>query len=400
MRVIAFDQLSTCDLIIDAIYEGGNIGNVGDDPINKIIPVGNMGGFRYKGKTSKPQFIVLYTSGENLDWPDRLDTETGIFKYHGDNRKPGYDLHDTKRKGNLILKNLFEFLNKGLFSEIPPIFIFEKHPTKMSKRSVVFKGLCVPGTLQRNQIENLVAIWKTKSGERFQNYLAYFTILNIAKIKRTWLNDLATGALSSRYAPKAFEMWKKKGIYIPLTSERTVNTRSNSEQLPSKKIEIEILKALFEYFDNGNNKETDLFEFFAADIYKMTNSKVIIDEITSSSRDGGRDALGRLRLGLNEDPIFVEFALEAKCYDPGLSGKKINTVGVKEVARLISRIRNRQFGILVTTSIIGAQAYKEVRNDEHPIIFLCGVDIARILIEKNINTRSVLLDFLKKNYPI
>jgi len=55
-------------------------------------------------------------------------------------------------------------------------------------------------------------------------------------------------------------------------------------------------------------------------------------------------------------------------------------VGVREVARLISRIRHRQFGVLVTTSVIGRQAYEEVRNDRHPIIFIAGRDIAEILI--------------------
>ena len=39
-----------------------------------------------------------------------------------------------------------------------------------------------------------------------------------------------------------------------------------------------------------------------------------------------------------------------------LENKKINTVGVKEVSRIISRIRNRQFGVLVSTSAIAKQA--------------------------------------------
>ena len=49
MRVYSYTELSNCDLIIDAIYEGGNQGNTSDDPITKILPVGNQGGFRYAG---------------------------------------------------------------------------------------------------------------------------------------------------------------------------------------------------------------------------------------------------------------------------------------------------------------------------------------------------------------
>jgi hypothetical protein len=35
-----------------------------------------------------------------------------------------------------------------------------------------------------------------------------------------------------------------------------------------------------------------------------------------------------------------DFSLEAKCYAPGIRGMTANTIGVKEVSRLISRIRH------------------------------------------------------------
>jgi hypothetical protein len=50
------------------------------------------------------------------------------------------------------------------------------------------------------------------------------------------------------------------------------------------------------------------------------------------------------------DRIALDFALEAKYHAPE------NGVGVKELSRLISRLRRRQFGILVTTSFLGHQA--------------------------------------------
>ncbi|MBL6649898.1 MAG: restriction endonuclease [Flavobacteriaceae bacterium] len=53
--------------------------------------------------------------------------------------------------------------------------------------------------------------------------------------------------------------------------------------------------------------------------------------------------------------------------------------GVKDAARLIARIKNRQFWVLVTTSAVGKQAYEEVRNQNHPIIFISGKDINDIL---------------------
>ena len=107
-KIYGNKELTNCDLVVDAVYEGGDVGNAADDSLGKLLKVGNQGGFRYLGSVTALKYIALYTSGENIDWPDTIDTETGIFKYYGDNRKPGHDLHDTRRKGNVILKNLFD----------------------------------------------------------------------------------------------------------------------------------------------------------------------------------------------------------------------------------------------------------------------------------------------------
>ena len=47
----------------------------------------------------------------------------------------------------------------------------------------------------------------------------------------------------------------------------------------------------------------------------------------------------------------------------------------------------RQFGVLVTTSYLASQAYRELRADGHPVIVMSGVDIVRVLQrEKGIRT--------------
>ena len=132
----------------------------------------------------------------------------------------------------------------------------------------------------------------------------------------------------------------------------------------------------------------------------MHDPKVIIDEITRASIDGGRDAIGRYLLGLNDDPVYAEFSLEAKCHMPGIHGMTGNSVGVKEVSRLISRIRHRQFGVMVTTSIVGRQAYEEVRDDRHPIIFISGRDIADILTSNGYGTPESVVELLIREFPL
>lgn len=68
---------------------------------------------------------------------------------------------------------------------------------------------------------------------------------------------------------------------------------------------------------------------------------------------------------------------------------KKNSVGVKEMSRLISRIRYRQFGIMVTTSYVHKQAYEEVIEDGHPILIVSASDIARILRHNSIMSNDV-----------
>lgn len=132
----------------------------------------------------------------------------------------------------------------------------------------------------------------------------------------------------------------------------------------------------------------------------MLDGRVILDEITRGVVDGGRDAVGRYLLGLGDDPVYAEFSLEAKCYRPPTNGQRPTSVGVKEVSRLISRIRHRQFGVLVTTSVIARQAYQEVREDRHPIIFICGRDIAQILVDNGYNSPELVQTLLANEFPV
>jgi hypothetical protein len=82
------------------------------------------------------------------------------FIYYGDNKRPGHELHETQRCGNLILRNLFEALHAKNRIAIPPIFIFTKTTTG---RDAVFRGLAVPGFAGIPQTEDLVAVWKARS---------------------------------------------------------------------------------------------------------------------------------------------------------------------------------------------------------------------------------------------
>ena len=400
IRIVPHEELTDADLIIDAVYEGASGGQLSGEALSRLLPgIGNLGGFRAAGRGDDKKFVVLYTSGEDKDWPDRLDLNTGQFLYYGDNKTPGHELHDTGPGGNRILRRVFDLLHSTPPDRlrIPPFFIFKKYPTPASARSVQFKGLAVPGFSGLPATADLVAVWKTSKGQRFQNYQATFTVLDAPVIDRAWLHGLADGdSLISKKAPHAWSEWVHKGRYRALTAESTTVVRGQKAQFPDSPVKVAILETVWRHFKDAPHA----FEAFAARVFQMHDQRVIIDEITNAAVDGGRDAFGKYLLGLIEDPVYAEFSLEAKCYRPPLNGQTVNSVGVKEVSRLISRIRHRQFGVLVTTSVIGRQAYAEVREDRHPIIFFCGKDIADILTTSGFNTPELVRDMLLNEFGL
>ncbi|WP_395611634.1 restriction endonuclease [Allosphingosinicella sp.] len=88
------------------------------------------------------------------------------------------------------------------------------------------------------------------------------------------------------------------------------------------------------------------------------------------------------------------FALEAKCYGPA------NSVGVRELSRLISRLRHRQFGILVTTSYVDLQAYREIKEDQHPIMIIAAVDIVDVLRAHGLGEVTNVMNWLQTEFPL
>jgi hypothetical protein len=219
--------------------------------------------------------------------------------------------------------------------------------------------------------------------ESGSNYRAIFTVLNVPRVDRAWIDGLLSGN-SNDAVPRPWLQWASGGIAPVLKAARTLEYRRKSEQLPTTSHEEDMLAAIRKHFGN----DPFAFERFAAELVKLADKNITAIEVTRPSRDGGRDALGEYRLTLGRDRIVLDFALEAKCYAPN------NSVGVKETSRLISRLRYRQFGVLVTTSYVAEQAYQEIREDKHPIVVIAGGDITKILIENGVNTEVALTALL------
>lgn len=215
-RVVPFELLETTDLTVGSIYLGGDRGSYADDPIARIVPVGNQGGIRFTGGLAPwaVKLVVLYTTFAEPDWPDSYDPSTGQFVYFGDNKKPDVGLHETRRQGNELLRDSFAAIHvvPARRDRVPPFLVFAKSGPG---RAVRFLGLAVPGSDDLREDQDLVAIWKSAGTKRFQNYRAVFTILDVPRVERAWLKDILAGQPDSERAPAAWRFWRETGLRKP-----------------------------------------------------------------------------------------------------------------------------------------------------------------------------------------
>jgi hypothetical protein len=387
MRTFRFSDLSTAPLVVDAVYEGGTVGNLKSEVISKvlsaessngkILKVHNTGGFRYRGTLPSPLVVALTSNSSEPSWPDSINPFTGQLTYFGDNRSPG-ELHETRPGGNRILADTFaRFGNGRAERESIPVFLFF---TKWAGRSQQFRGLVVPGGIGVTTDDQLSAIWRTKGGARFQNYRALFTVLNVPVISRQWISDLILGKDKLLNAPENYKRWVQTGKYEPLVSENVIQVRTKQEQLPQDAAGLNLVVQIYNRFRDKPHE----FEPVALALWGLLSKLPMDAEVTRQAVDGGRDAFGVMRIGPTSDPLKLDFALEAKCYAIN------NSVGVKETSRLISRLRRHHFGVLVTTSYIGNQAYEEIREDGHPVVLVTGADIASVLQANGYDNKNKL----------
>jgi hypothetical protein len=270
-------------------------------------------------------------------------------------------------------------------STVAPVLVFS---TAGTYRDVQFLGLAVPGAPGMPATEDLVAIWRHSQGQRFQNYRAVFSILDTNRVARPWLNDVREGKPLSSTAPAEWTAWVNGGQPNPLRSVPAIKYRTRVEQIPESEADARMIRAIYDRFKDDPYE----FEGCAAQVAEMLLPSIVEQDLTRRSRDGGRDAIGKYRVGSQSTGIKVDFALEAKCYALN------NAVGVRETSRLISRLRHRQFGILITTSYVHPQAYEEIIDDQHPILVISARDIVAVLKTASIRDVTAVREWLAARF--
>jgi hypothetical protein len=80
-------------------------------------------------------------------------------------------------------------------------------------RDVRFRGLLAPGPSRLSGEEDLVAVWRTTAGQRFQNYRARFTVLDAESAPRTWVREILAGDPLGSACPSSWRAWGQSGTY-------------------------------------------------------------------------------------------------------------------------------------------------------------------------------------------
>lgn len=246
---ILFSELGNADLVVDAIYEGGDSGNLSAEVISKLIPkMGNAGGFRYVGDAESTPLVVLFSNSSNKDWPDYLDEHLGTYQYYGDNRTPGVKV--LEKKGNRVLHQAFAKRHGNSNDRaLAPIFLIFKSIGE--GHSVRFRGLAVPGSDLMKSEEDLIPIWRATKGVRFQNYKAVFTVLNEVEISGDWIRKIATERkldLQDLRTPSAIKQWVESATYNPLVTEGPDISRTSPTNADSQYVSKSLLQRLRRFF--------------------------------------------------------------------------------------------------------------------------------------------------------
>jgi hypothetical protein len=167
---------------------------------------------------------------------------------------------------------------------VPPYFFFEKAGPG---REVAFRGVLAPGALDLTADEDLVAVWRSQSGRRFQNYRAKFTVLDIAVASRAWIDDICAGNSLAASCPGPWRRWVADRHYDALAAAR-VEYRSKAEQLPGDTAGWQILDRVYVHFAG----EPARFEQFASRVWQMADGHVGDYEVTRASVDGAATRSG------------------------------------------------------------------------------------------------------------
>ncbi|MEM7157036.1 MAG: restriction endonuclease [Myxococcota bacterium] len=339
--------------VVDQIYRDST--DPKTNQFSRWLEVKNSGGIRPRtGNDGTLVALVLVSTHVAVatynPWEDIVEPLQGRVWYWGDAKA-----HASKRRddwqGNRYLAQIWEDINEGRWSKVPPIL----HFSKPAKGLVRFTGLCV--------LTDLRDAWMEDKGMRVRNYNATLDILPVDKVPVAWIRARKHGV--DMKVPPEWAAYATTGKHERLLAYAK-QVRSQQEQLPEA---ASSQRALLHDLN-----QLDPFKFERLVVRAFQSMEVSHDiSQTRRSRDGGFDFLGSFQL---PPPLSYRIAMkgEVKRYDPERHG-----VGPRDVARLVARLQRGEHGVFATNSYFTRQAQAEVLEDRYPVELIHGGRLAGML---------------------
>ncbi|WP_018403440.1 hypothetical protein [Marinobacter gelidimuriae] len=360
-------KLEDTDLIVDRIYREPQNRNASDNPRPKLLDVDNRYGFRRlenRRNFSTLNLLVLESNLNDPDWSDHIDTYYDIFTYY-DNKSIN-EIHDTTRKGNLILRNLFNARHPSQpFDHFPVMLLFNKDG---DNRDICFLALAVPVAQDLRVVEHLVAIWCSNDpkNKRHKNYELVFTIPGVPIVSIYWLKDIRNRkTVSSPHLSRPWLEWTLSRKYTLLYTPHRIEIRKKEPRLLERPENSRLLKIILKKYQ----KPQYYFEHKTTNIVRIILSRDGHFQINQLYKYSSHNAKSKYIIGSGTSSIDIKFALEERFF------RKESGVFIKKLSWLKSRPKRQPFGAPETTSNLTIQAYKEPIGDSHPVTLIPDGDI-------------------------
>lgn len=184
---------------------GNPSSDLANEPINRLLGVGNQRGIRYRGSSNDTRVVALHMAAQHKEWPDHIDRSIAMLTYYGDARKEKSDHKQTP--GNRLLEVAFRNAASLATRDTAPVFLVFR--SNSVRRNVVFEGVAAPGHPTTPPEEALIAVWSDSSLRGDPNYKTVYTMLDIPVVSRAWLSHLLAGGVSTICAdtPAAWARW-------------------------------------------------------------------------------------------------------------------------------------------------------------------------------------------------
>lgn len=324
--------------------------------------------------------IVLFSNpfvhgSRTSPWVDVIDADRGYAVYHGDNKQPGRQAFEAT--GNRLLYGLFsEYSEPDSRALAPPLLLFAQvtaHGRRKGYREFCGYGVPISYRLQTQA---------TSDGRPFANLVLELALFRLEhedeEFEFAWIHDRRDPSLdaatANRRAPRAWAEWVRDGDAAVPRCRRQVLRRPivpQRERADLTPFEKRMLGETHRFFEARRHSFEGLASFVAQ---RVLGERCLRGWVTVRSGDGGVDFVSRLDVGSGFGQSSAVILGQAKCVAPTAS------IGGRDLARLVARLRRGWIGVFVTTGVFSDRAQHELIEDDYPVVLVDGKRLVQELV--------------------